>query len=172
MSLASAMGSFIFFNRLSVRKPVVFKWFQELRASEEGMRLPIGTAGFCWGGLYVVLLCHDEEKANGRSLIDVGYTAHPSALTIPQDIEKVQQPLSIIIGDKDFIMPIAQVEQADKILKEKDQPGRYEVTVIKGARHGFATRGDLEKEAEGQQAKQAEEQAVAWFSNWLGKSVQ
>ena len=166
------MVPFLYLNRIAATRPRVFKFFNDLRASQEGMRLPIGAAGFCWGGLYTVLLCHGAEKVNGKTLVDFGYTAHPSNLTMPGDMEGVELPLSIIIGDKDFVMPAPQVEQAQRILNKKDQSGKYEVTVIPGARHGFATRGDLKNEPEEQQAKQAEEQAVAFFSKWISKAGQ
>lgn len=41
---------FLFFNRMSVAKPRIYDFFCALRA---GSNLPIGAAGFCWGGLLV-----------------------------------------------------------------------------------------------------------------------
>lgn len=159
---------FMFNNRLSVARPRVYAFFHALRAAQ-GATLPIGAAGFCWGGKYVFELCSDSEKAsNGKSLIDCGFTAHPSGLAIPQDAEAVTKPLSVAVGDADFVMPLAQVETTREILRKKGD--MHEVVVFPGAKHGFAVRGpqDDEKAVEqGKQGKQAEDQAVKWFEKWF-----
>ena len=48
------------------------------------------------------MLAADEEKVDGKSLIDCGFTAHPSLLSVPNDMEKVKKPLSVAIrGSKE-----------------------------------------------------------------------
>ena len=42
----SAFIPFLYFNRLSVTKPRVFKWFHDLRTNEAAS-LPVAAAGFC-----------------------------------------------------------------------------------------------------------------------------
>lgn len=158
---------FMFNNRLSVARPRVYAFFHALRTAQ-GATLPIGAAGFCWGGKYVFELCSDAEKAsNGKSLIDCGFTAHPSNLSIPQDADAVTKPLSIAVGDADFVMPLAQVETTREILRKKGDV--HEVVVFPGAKHGFAVRGPPDDEKAVEQGKQAEDQAVKWFEKWFGE---
>ncbi|KAI9880802.1 MAG: hypothetical protein M1830_000238 [Pleopsidium flavum] len=165
----SAFVPFLFFNRLAVTKPRVYKFFHGLRANEAAS-LPVGAAGFCWGGKFVFLLCSDSEKAaNGKSLIDCGFTAHPSNLAIPADAHDVTLPLSLAVGDVDIAMPLAQVQQAKDILEEKGKD-THEVVIIPGARHGFAIRAHPDDEKAVEQGKQAEEQAVNWFTKWFEKA--
>ena len=162
---------FIYHNRLAVTKPRVYKFFHELRANEAAA-LPVGAAGFCWGGKYVFLLCSDSEKAaNGKSLVDCGFTAHPSNLVIPADANAVTLPLSVCVGDVDMAMPIGQVEQTKKILEEKGNDS-HEVVVVPGAKHGFAVRAKPDDEKAVAQGVRAEEQAVGWFNKWFGKASQ
>lgn len=169
----AGFAPFVFFNRLSVSKPRVYKFFHDLR-SAEASNLPIGVAGFCWGGKLVTLLCADSEKAaNGRSLVDAGFTAHPSMLDVPADIEAVTLPLSVCIGDVDFGLPIAGVKQIQDIFERKNGEGeglRYEIVVLEGARHGFAVRGNPKVKKEMEQGMVAEDQAVDWFRKWCDKS--
>ena len=149
----------------------MYKWFHDLRANEAAS-LPLGAAGFCWGGKFVFLLCSDSEKAaNGKSLIDCGFTAHPSNLVIPADAHAVTLPLSVAVGDVDLVFKIADVQQTKDILEEKGK-GTHEVVIIPGAKHGFAIRGDPEDEKAAEKEQQAFEQAVSWFSKWFAKASQ
>ena len=177
---------FLFFNRLSVSKPRVFKFFQDLRANE-ATSLPVGVAGFCvspspilvwraaglisfqWGGKFTFLLCSDFEKVgNGKSLVDCGFAAHPSNLVIPADAEAVKLPLSVAVGDADIALPLKQVELTKTILEEKEED-RHEMVIIPGAKHGFAIRADPADEKAVEQGQQAEDQAVRWFTKWFAK---
>ena len=58
--------------------------------------------------------------------------------------------------------------------KEKElhqsQRGKFVMTVVEGAKHGFAVRGNLGIEEEVQQGIVAEDEAVKWFQKWLGSS--
>ena len=122
-----------------------------------------------WGGKLVFLLCHDAEKAaNGKSLIDFGFTAHPSRLAIPDDANKVTLPLSVCVGDVDNQLPLKQLQQTKEILEKKGDD-KFEVVIIPGAVHGFAVRAKPDDEKAVSQGKQAEEQAVSWFNKWFGK---
>ena len=137
----------------------------DLRAAE-GSVLPIGQAGFCWGGKYTALLCADTEKTpDGKSLIDCGFTAHPSRLEVPADLEAVKLPMSISVGDVDLAFKFSQVQEVQKIFERKGRD--FEIVVIPGAKHGFAIRGTEKDEVQAKQAKQAEDQAVDWFNKWL-----
>lgn len=157
---------FMFYNRQAVTKPQIFDFFKSLR-QHEAANLPVGTAGFCWGGRYVTLLCHDSEKAsNGKSLVDAGFTAHPSMLVLPGDIEAVQKPLSIANGTLDIALTVPGMEQVKAIFAEKEQ-GKFELVVYEGAKHGFAVRGDPSKELEFKQGQEAEDQVFLPLTEWL-----
>ncbi|KAG9498336.1 hypothetical protein J7337_011233 [Fusarium musae] len=128
--------------------------------------LPVGIAGFCWGGLHTVRLTHNtvETKTDsGRALADAFFTAHPSSVDVAQDIGNVARPLSIAIGDDDAVMGMKQVRQAESILEGKDVD--TSVVIYPGAKHGFSIRASRAEpdSKETRQAEEAEEQAIAWF---------
>ena len=164
---------FIIRNRQSVSWPIISTWTHALRANEAAT-LPVGAAGFCWGGKHVFLLCRDAEKAaNGKSLIDCGFTAHPSNLVIPADAEAIKLPCSVSIGDIDLALPLAQVNQMKEILEQKnrDEGAKHEVVIIPGATHGFAVRGNPYEEKAIEHGRQAEVQAIDWFNKWFAKGI-
>jgi len=147
-------------------------FFKALR-THEAIELPVAAAGFCWGGQWVVELCSDQVKAaNGKSLIDVGYTAHPSHVKVPEDIEKVVKPLSVAASEHDPQLSKKQAEQAKDILdgktaKGKDHGVAHELVWYEGAHHGFAVRANEDDKEEAARGKRAEKQAVDWFMRWF-----
>jgi dienelactone hydrolase len=141
-------------------------FFDQLR-KEEGATLPIGAAGFCWGGKHTFLLANTEDNAtaDGKPLIDAGFAGHPSRLKIPGDIEPVSVPISIAVGDKDNQISVPQAEQIRKILEAKPPATKGEIRVYEGAGHGFCIRGELKENKElARQANEAEDQCMAWFN--------
>ena len=166
----------LYHTRASICKPRIYAFFTSLRASTP---LPIGTAGFCWGGKYVTLLCqgsdNDDEKEEASSLVDCGFAAHPSGLDLPTDVEAVRLPLSICNGSLDFQLKaegngiIEEVfERKEGELNKDGKRGRmFEMEVMEGARHGFAIRGDPGDEEEKRRGLMAEDQAVEFFGRWL-----
>ena len=170
--MAADFIPFAFKNRFSQRWPGMQKFFTLLR--QEKGETPIAAAGFCWGGLYGVHLTHegeDTKTSGGRALVDAVFVAHPSNLTIPQDIEKVTGNLSIAIGDDDVVMPLNQVKIAQQVFKDKLNVDS-EVVVYPGAKHGFSVRASRAKpdSKETKQAEEAEEQAIAWFKKQFAKT--
>ena len=157
---------FLYKNRFSVCWPRVTTFLRALH-EDNGATSPIGIAGFFWGSQYAVKLCHDIADAktlNSGPLADAFFVAHPSSLTVPQDIAAVKRNLSIAIGDDDGVMPLKQVQVAEKILTAK-QDVDTEVIIYPGAKHGFSIRASRSQPdaKETKQAEQAEKQAVAWF---------
>lgn len=176
LKVMSGFVPFLFFNRISVSKPIVFDFFRQLRTSPDTSSLKVGVAGFCWGGKHVINLCHDypssrvhragSESGQLQSLIDAGFTAHPSMLNVPEDIDNVRIPLSIAIGETDMAMKSEQIQQTKTIL-EKKKDGDHELNIIPGAIHGFAVRGLLSDPKQKEHSDIAEQQAIAWFGKFL-----
>ncbi|EAW10344.1 dienelactone hydrolase family protein [Aspergillus clavatus NRRL 1] len=155
----SSMVPFMYSNRFSKAWPVVKSFFAAVRQNE-GSGLPIGAAGFCWGGKYVVNLVHGAE-VDGKPLIDAGFTGHPSFLKIPEEIEKIRIPVSFAMGELDMVVKKPQVEQIQRIV---DSKGVGEVRVYSGAGHGFCVRADHVLDNAEKQAAEAEDQALEWFN--------
>lgn len=160
-------GPFMFKNRLSITMPRVMSFLTELRKAEAA-KLPVGVAGFCWGGQHVVHLAA-EAPSDSKPLVDVCFTAHPSAVSFPQDIEKIRKPFSVAIGDKDPLMTQEQARETEAALRKNKV--EYEVVVYEGAGHGFSVRIDRTNPKQTEQAVQAEEQAVKWFTKHFEKST-
>ncbi|KAJ5182096.1 hypothetical protein N7449_012243 [Penicillium cf. viridicatum] len=152
-------------NNPKKRYPGIRKFMDDLRCSE-GADLKVGVVGFCWGGYGATQLAHGDLARNGKPLIDAAYTAHPSELKLPDDIEKITIPYSMVIGDIDFALTISGVQQAADILDSKKDV-ESEVVIISNARHGFAVRGRPDDKIEKEMADQAEDQMVKWFAKYL-----
>lgn len=161
----------------SVCHPRVVGFIQALRTSPAPFSttsLKIGAAGFCWGGEHVVRLSHDDpsvhvkrhESATGQpeQLIDCVFTAHPSFLKVPEDIEAIKLPTSVAVGDKDMVLKAPDAERVKAIL---DATEHNEMRIEPGAKHGFSIRVHPEDKHEVECADRAEEQALSWFNKWL-----
>jgi dienelactone hydrolase len=160
------MGPYLYRNRWSVAWPKVQSFFDAIRC-DEGSNLPIGAAGFCWGGKHAICLAHELKASNGKPLCDASFAAHPSSVDVPGDIGPVKKPVAIALGDQDFVMDIPTLEKVKEILsKEKVE---YETRVYKDAGHGFAVRADPKNEKVMEQSVEAEDQAIAWFQKQFAK---
>lgn len=126
------------------------------------------------GGNFAILLCNTDNvhTPEGKSLIDVAYTAHPSGLVLPKDIEDVKVPLCISNGTLDIGLKADGMEkiQAAFAKKEGFDEGKYELNAVEGAKHGFAVRGNPGDEDEKRRGQLAEDQAVNFFEKWLVKA--
>ncbi|KAL9114212.1 MAG: hypothetical protein Q9227_001634 [Pyrenula ochraceoflavens] len=167
-SAVYGFSPFIYRNRLAVSMPRIASFITSLRTEAPTASLPVGVAGFCWGAQHAVRLCWDTAEPWApkdpplNSLITAAFIAHPSALTIPADIEKVRKPLCIAAGDKDQVTPIAQIKQAQGVLQNNKI--NHEVEIYEGAGHGWSVRIDRKNERQKEQAEACERQAVRWFA--------
>jgi dienelactone hydrolase len=157
-------------------RPRVVNFFRGLQASHP--ELPVAAAGYCWGGQWVVELCSSKEEyvVDGKPLVACGFTAHPSRLKIPTDIESVVYPLSIAAAGIDQQIPKAKAKQIEDILKAKtaktkDQGVEHEFIMYDDVHHGFAVRADENEGHERECGKKAEDQAVRWFAKWFERAA-
>ena len=127
-----------------------------------------------------VVLANDTSKSSsGKTLIDAAYTAHPSNLTIPAEIEEIKLPILFSQGSNDAVLPMTQVKTIQEIFAKKNKAEestadvakgeRYQIKVVEGAKHSFAVRGDPNNKEELAQAQIAEDHVVEWFERWLLK---
>ena len=155
---------FIYHNRLGVAWPKITSFLQDVRSSDIGSHLPIGIAGFCWGGPPTFRLASDRAdtrtRDGKRSLADAFFTAHPSNLSIPADIQQVKTNISVAIGDDDVALSLEKAKKIESLLA--NLPGvDSEMVVYPGAKHGFAVRADKEGNPKSaSQAEEAEKQAI------------
>jgi dienelactone hydrolase len=153
-------------NRIGASYPRVKAFFSALRQNEPD--LPLGAAGFCWGGKHVVFLAADCTEADRKPLLDAGFTGHPSLLDMPGDIEKIRVPVAFAIGDKDLHIPKEQVETIQSIVESAPEQYRGEVRVYPDCGHGFCIRADTRFEEVARQAAAAEDHCIAWFDRQFG----
>jgi dienelactone hydrolase len=180
MKALSMAIPWLFNCRSSICKPRIFNFFKALRTSPPPFPtndLKIGAAGFCWGGRYTILLAADAPSTRAirhesqlsspalEPLIDCGFTAHPSMVSMPGDIEAVMLPLSVAVGNEDMAMNGPLTEQMKDILEKKKDD--HEVVIMPGANHGFAIRTDPKDPLQMEYADKAEVQAINWFSRWF-----
>jgi len=77
-------------------------------------------------------------------------------------------PLSIAWGDKDMVVPMKDIEAAKATLAKQEDVDT-EVKIYHGGGHGFGIRADHGNEEVEKCAREAEEQAVAWFKKHFAK---
>lgn len=163
-------------TRISVTLPRVISFMQAIRQSPPSVgseNLKVGVAGFCWGGKHAVSLAHDRDEdrttryGNGDSfekLVDCVFTAHPSFLAVPRDIESIRIPTSMALGDQDAQLGKDEIAKIRRIF---DRTSDHEINVEEGAKHGYAIRLHPGDEHETVCAARAERQAIDWFAKHL-----
>ena len=93
----------------------------------------IGVEGYCWGGRYSVLL-------GGSDKVDAVFAAHPSLLSVPNDILSIKKPALFICAEHDSFFSNSDVDKTRKVLTEKS-PDNI-VKLYTKVKHGFAVRGN------------------------------
>ncbi|KAJ4421044.1 hypothetical protein N0V82_003948 [Gnomoniopsis sp. IMI 355080] len=168
------MVPFMYYNYPSKAFPGCLRYAREVRAAmpSDGH---LGVAGFCWGGYQVTkLACEPVTEGGDKALIDAVFTAHPSALKIPDDmiaaVDTFKVPYSCAVAEEDFQFDKKSAHNTEKKLKEKlgAGVGTYEFVVWEGCHHGFAVRASLEEDSTGDKGYDgAAKQAVDWFNKHL-----
>ena len=176
-------------NREAIAKSRIYNWFRLFRAANPST--PIGVAGFCWGGKYTAHLCAGwnnpaldptpasntftpdtkaSESKTDEMLVDCGFTAHPSYMVVPRDIEHLKKPLSIGNGTEDVQLTPEKLQVVKELFAKKEgQEPETELVIYDKAKHGFAVRWNPKDEREQRQGEESEDQAVKWFLKHLGK---
>jgi len=175
-----------------VAGPRIYAFVRAVRAAAPPP-LPLFAAGFCWGGKWTALLCAPTLPAflpprpsassaapapapaaarGEQPLLTAGFTAHPSGLSLPDDVARVTRPLSVANGTRDLQLTPAKMEQVRRILEDGGGGGGRregcELRVYEGMKHGFAVRGDPRDGAVKRAGEEAEDQAVAFFKRHAG----
>ena len=165
------MAPFLYRNRPAIVNPRIIHLLTSLR--EDHPDLPIGVAGFCWGGKFVFTFSYGKDKdSSGRPLIDAGFAAHPSNLSLPGDAEAITIPCSVAIGENDVVCGPEGAKVIEGAFQKRGGKEKgFEVTVIDGAKHGFGCRGDPEDEEAKKHYQQSLDQAVTFFDKWLLKKT-
>ena len=118
--IARYFVTFFLFCRDSVARPRIADFLRALKAQTHP-DLPVATAGFCWGGKFVTELCWDGEMNRGRGgerVTCCGFTAHPSRLAFPGDVEMVRLPWSVAAAEIDFMMTEVGCDAEKRMLRE------------------------------------------------------
>ncbi|KAJ6478787.1 dienelactone hydrolase [Mycena vitilis] len=124
----------------------------------------IASTGYCYGARLVVDLACEND-------IQVSAITHPSALSMPDDMEKYaavsKAPLLINSCTVDQAFPLEAQAKADEILGDgKFTPG-YHREFIEGCKHGFAVRGDMSDPKVKAGKEGAFKSCVDWFKKYL-----
>uniref|UniRef100_A0A8D0FS23 Carboxymethylenebutenolidase homolog n=1 Tax=Strix occidentalis caurina TaxID=311401 RepID=A0A8D0FS23_STROC len=118
----------------------------------------IGVIGFCWGGAAVQhLMLKNPHLKTGVSLYGV--------IKFFEDRYSLLHPTFFIFGEKDDIIPLAQVTLLEQKLKQNCKVD-YEVKVYPGQTHGFVHR---KREDINPQDKPYIEEGRKDMINWLNK---
>jgi len=120
--------------------------------------LKVGVQGYCYGGKIAVLLAGKPDK------VDAFATAHPSRLTV-EEIEAIQKPGLFCCAEIDQTFTPDLRAKTEEVLNKKGLPNKF--VDYKGMVHGFAIRGNSKVENVAASAKDALQQAVSFFSQYL-----
>lgn len=121
----------------------------------------------------------NKNDSGKKDLVDCIFTAHPSYISIPDEVEGVDVPMSVIVGDADMALKKPQALEMQRLLLDKNavegkrdggRKDKYEMVILEGAKHGFAIRTHPDDEREMEMAMRAEDQALSWFGKWLGEA--
>ncbi|KAK9370891.1 dienelactone hydrolase [Lipomyces kononenkoae] len=158
--------AFMIAARQSVTTEKILNFAKSVKSSEYA-DLPLFTVGFCWGGKYSILL----SKSNpGKDLFAAMAALHPSMLQLPADVEGLSVPLAIGLGTEDKAVTKEKADVIEKVLQDTTEEVKgfqFEIKWYEGMKHGFAVRGDLEKEEVRKGIDAAKVQVIEWFHKFI-----
>lgn len=142
-------------NKINRETDVVLKYLKEQCNIKK-----IGVIGFCWGGVAVhhLMLSYLDFKA-GVSLYGI--------IRSSEDTFNLLNPTFFIFGEKDEVIPLAQVSALEQKLK-KECKVDFEVKIYPGQTHGFVHR---KKEDMNPADKPYIEEARRDMMDWLKRYI-
>ncbi|PSR79968.1 dienelactone hydrolase family protein [Coniella lustricola] len=177
--LALAFLPWLYHNRVSRSWPTVHAFFTSLAADQGRSQgyggtatLPIGVAGFCWGGKHALLLTHQASHhgPTKKPLVDAVFTGHPSLLELPGDVERIKDvPVFFALAERDHRVKVPEHSGLIEGIvgaEDRDQRERGVVKVYGDCAHGFCVRADPWA-VDAKRAEEAEEDAIRWFDEKL-----
>ncbi|CAF3493146.1 unnamed protein product [Rotaria socialis] len=154
----TSFAPWLFRHRQAVTLPIAEKIFKALR-SEKGVTR-IQAVGYCFGGLYALLVGNDELH-----LADVIVGCHVS-LVNKTHFQQLQVPAAFVCAQEDNQFTDALRSEAEKILAHKsDIPSKFLLT--EGTVHEFAARPDPNNPVIMKAFTQANDFIVAWAKAYL-----
>ncbi|KAK9377519.1 dienelactone hydrolase [Lipomyces chichibuensis] len=151
---------FLYRARASVTTKLIAKFLEDLKSSEPD--LSIFTVGFCWGGRYSLIMGTDKVK---KGTVNAVAAMHPSLMSIPSDIEGTIVPVSVGAGTNDTLTPASFMKKLEELYLK--QAVELEIKSYEDMIHGFAVRGDIEKEDVAKAMQDAQKQVLDWFTKHL-----
>ncbi|KAK9360079.1 dienelactone hydrolase [Lipomyces starkeyi] len=151
---------FLYRTRASVTTKLIAKFLEDLKSSEPDTA--IFTVGICWGGRYSILMGTDKVK---KGTVKAVAALHPSLMSIPSDIEGTIVPVSVGAGTKDTLTPSSLMKKLEELYRT--QGVECEIKSYEDMIHGFAVRGDTEKEDVAKAMQDAKKQVLDWFTKHL-----
>jgi len=147
-------------HREAVTLPLVQAAVRSLREDKDVGK--IGAVGFCFGGRYAILLTHGDAETP----VDAAVANHPSSVAFPKEIDAIEKPIQINVGDSDSMMSLKDIDTTKgSFLKRVDAP--HDINVFKGAVHGFAVRGDSNEEFEKKNKDVAAHKTIEFMKKYL-----
>jgi len=120
----------------------------------------IGMAGYCYGGKVSALFGAKPDR------IDAFAVAHPSRLSVPDDIEAIKTPCLFCCAEEDQQFAFTSTrQQAEQILIKNKIQAKF-VDYL-GQKHGFAVRGDSKNAAVANAATDCCNQMASFFKQHL-----
>ncbi|KAL1408645.1 hypothetical protein Q8F55_005458 [Vanrija albida] len=126
----------------------------------------VGVVGFCWGGRYAILL-----GGGASPLVDSVVANHPSFLSDADIAGVTKTPVAIFWGDRDEILPAAQLDGFEAVLTKNLGASKLLVKRYAGAVHGFTIRGDDQNEREKKNKEEAATLAVDFTKKAFAQSA-
>ncbi|UJR34426.1 hypothetical protein I4U23_021833 [Adineta vaga] len=155
--LLTEVGPWIFRHRQAVTLPIVEKFFKALRTERNATR--IQSVGYCFGGLYTLLV------GGPFHLADAIVGCHLS-LTNKSHFEQLQVPAAFACAQEDDQFPDSLRTEAQQILSRKsDIPSKF--VLFDGTVHGFASRPNPDNPTIMAAFKQANDLIVEWAKTHL-----
>ncbi|KAK9244460.1 Alpha/Beta hydrolase protein [Lipomyces tetrasporus] len=148
---------FLYRTRPSVSVKLMAKFLEDLKASEPDT--PIFTVGFCWGGRYSLIMGTDKVK---KGTVSAVAAMHPSLMSIPSDIQNTIVPVSVGAGTNDDLTSVAFMKKLEGLYCE--QGVELDIKTYEDMIHGFAVRGNTEKEDVAKAMEDAKKQVLEWFT--------